>query len=423
MERDNHEAIKQYLEQLLGEIARVIANEKERDKARHESGDDYNVFSVLNLQRKEVTLHSAFIADLLDPKGSHCCGPAFLEAFLKVLGDDATVKFEDLSKVNVHTEYNIGPISKNGKRGGRIDILINDAHNAIVIENKIDAIDQKNQLLRYWNFCKENFERFELLYLNLDLTEPSEDSFGGEDFEYTLFSYKDDILSWVDECMKLCGQKVTLKETLKQYYNTLEEILGIMSAESTKELLSIATDDKNIESTLELFNNEFSIKKAIRMRFLKDLKKLAVKYDFSCNDEKFEDIAELKKDLSIEFIQKNSSGFYCIEIGEDSPANGFWYSISAISSEKCKVAFTRTLPQIWGNYDEKKKTKDYPFGWDFFWSESGRKGSGEWYNWDLPATLKDMHNGKMLSFIETEIFKKTVDGNLIGILEDNLIKS
>lgn len=120
MERDNHEAIKQYLEQLLGEIARVIANEKERDKARHESGDDYNVFSVLNLQRKEVTLHSAFIADLLDPKGSHCCGPAFLEAFLKVLGDDATVKFEDLSKVNVHTEYNIGPISKNGKRGGRI---------------------------------------------------------------------------------------------------------------------------------------------------------------------------------------------------------------------------------------------------------------------------------------------------------------
>ena len=35
------------------------------------SGENYNIFRILQMGSSEVRLHSAFIADLLNPKGNH----------------------------------------------------------------------------------------------------------------------------------------------------------------------------------------------------------------------------------------------------------------------------------------------------------------------------------------------------------------
>lgn len=47
------------------------------------SGVNFNVFRLLRMEEDEVRLHSRFIAELLDPKGSHGQGSAFLELFLR----------------------------------------------------------------------------------------------------------------------------------------------------------------------------------------------------------------------------------------------------------------------------------------------------------------------------------------------------
>lgn len=51
--------------------------------------------------------------------------------------------------------------------------------------------------------------------------------------------------------------------------------------------------------------------------------------------------------------------------------------------------------------------KEFPWGFSYLTDEN-RKCDKNWYDWDDPQTLADMHNGKMLKFMETrfEILKK-----------------
>ena len=46
------------------------------------TGEQFNVFSILEVETDEVKTHSAFLADLLSPQGSHRQGAAFLKLFL-----------------------------------------------------------------------------------------------------------------------------------------------------------------------------------------------------------------------------------------------------------------------------------------------------------------------------------------------------
>src|SRR5690606_29679619 len=112
----------------------------------------FNIFEILNLQTNEVRTHSAFLAELLDPKGSHLMGHVFLEAFLSELG---LSDFIDAESTNVSVEKHIGAVSDGLLRGGRLDIILQDKEGrSIVIENKIYAHQGKNQIGRYLEFNK-----------------------------------------------------------------------------------------------------------------------------------------------------------------------------------------------------------------------------------------------------------------------------
>ncbi len=116
------------LEQLLKEISRIVLKDRVQQEEKRNRGEIFNIFSVIGVQRKEVRLHSAFLAELLNPRGNHGLGDRFLVAFLeKVLGKD-NYSFETKT-TNVIVEYVIGTISEDGKRGGRIDILLTDKKN------------------------------------------------------------------------------------------------------------------------------------------------------------------------------------------------------------------------------------------------------------------------------------------------------
>lgn len=157
----------QNLQHLLSHISII---RKKYDEIAEITGENFNVFRVLGLTSNEVRTHSAFIAELLNPKGSHGCIDTFLKLFNERLRSsineqikessennnillDRIDKFSSSDKCNAFVEYYIGQINEDSTIGGRIDILLRDQNNLeIIIENKIYAYEQDNQLIRYYNY-------------------------------------------------------------------------------------------------------------------------------------------------------------------------------------------------------------------------------------------------------------------------------
>lgn len=105
----------------------------------------YNVFSVLSLEEKEK-IHTTFIAELLNPKGSHRLSKIFLDEFLNIIYKDLNKEELNLSDAEVKTEVQL--------EGRRIDICItlsdqNNSEIKIGIENKIHAFESEDQLKDY----------------------------------------------------------------------------------------------------------------------------------------------------------------------------------------------------------------------------------------------------------------------------------
>ena len=97
-------------------------------------GENFNVFSILKMESKENGTHSAFLGELLNPKGSHNFGSTFLQLFLDKIKDETI----GLDSAQVVLEYSIGTNNHITQTGGRVDIYIKDElNNTICIENKI----------------------------------------------------------------------------------------------------------------------------------------------------------------------------------------------------------------------------------------------------------------------------------------------
>ena len=109
------------IQRFFREVENICTHEQELQEERHRKGENYNLFSILNIERYELK-HSALIANLLDPKGSHGCGDAFLRAFFEIALKECAYPFEDCTHLHSYTEYYTGPIA--GDTGGRIDILV-----------------------------------------------------------------------------------------------------------------------------------------------------------------------------------------------------------------------------------------------------------------------------------------------------------
>ena len=171
------------IEFLLAEISEIYRQAEKNRLEKVKQGECFNVFNTIGLRTEEVRLHSAFLAELLNPQGTHGLSSLFLEAFFKRLG--LSNDYLDVNKVSQDIkERSIGSVTD--KEGGRIDIIIEDGKHAVLIENKIYAEDQKNQLLRYYNYGKDKYQDgFILIYLTLDGHEPNKCSLGNKKFAFT----------------------------------------------------------------------------------------------------------------------------------------------------------------------------------------------------------------------------------------------
>lgn len=111
------------------------------------SGENFNLLKLLKMGHYEVKTHSPILADLLSPKGTHGQGATFLKLFVKLLN----IADFDPESASVSMEKSIGEVTL--ESGGRIDLYITDGKGRkILIENKIYAREQENQLSRYYKY-------------------------------------------------------------------------------------------------------------------------------------------------------------------------------------------------------------------------------------------------------------------------------
>ena len=225
---------------LLEQVA-LISKRQDEDA----TGDMFNIFRVCGVNYYEKP-HSAILAEFLNPKGSHGLKSKFLDAFLRITLPDFSFETENAS---VHIEYSMAD--------GRIDILIEDASKkqGIVVENKLYAADQPEQLKRYNNFANERYkDNYRILYLTLWGKNATEQSGGGVD--YKSISYQKEITAWLEQCVEIAEENLPVREILKQYINHLKSIMNINMNPKIIELFSEKGDEvKDIVVYANQMNN------------------------------------------------------------------------------------------------------------------------------------------------------------------------
>lgn len=247
------------LQTFLDEV-KLIWKKSEVEKAEaHKRGEHFNIFNVLDLTSDETRTHSAFIAELLDPNGSHGLGDQFLQSFVNTIDCLKSWHF-DTQSAKVHKELSIGGKNEDCSEGGRIDIVVESNGKAIIIENKIYAGDQEKQLVRYYNYGTKNYSNgIRLLYLTLNGEDASEYSHEklviNED--YYAIAYNHEISDWLQRCIEFSARQPLVRETLIQYQNLINQLtMNNMDKNSQEELLKLMSDPKNIDSICSILNLE-----------------------------------------------------------------------------------------------------------------------------------------------------------------------
>lgn len=241
-----------HINQLLNEVHTISTSYQRVAEA---TGETFNLFSILQVETAEVSTHSNFIGELLNRRGTHGKGHTFLSKFLQVFG----IHDFDPATSEVYIEYFLGSIGEGYKSGGRIDILIKDAGgNVIMVENKIYAGEQRNQLLRY----RAAFPHGYLIFLTLNGTRSVEKA---DEVRYDVASYETHVLNWLEECKREAVDVPILRETIKQYINLIKKLTNqnLNQSMSRNIVERVLRDEDSLSALTLLVNSRHEILRAV----------------------------------------------------------------------------------------------------------------------------------------------------------------
>lgn len=182
-----------------------------------------NVAEIMNRHHLE-NQHSNIIAFLVNPSEIHN-HPEYGYLFLNMLKEKGLgIEGKEIYKVfreNSTDEFR------------RMDIFIETDSDFIIIENKINAGDQENQIKDYVEYVKKHYEvsnNVFVCYLTKFGVEPSEKSITKEQLnilrknnQFVSLSYSDDVLNWLNE-LKVKENEDVLKSGIIQYIDVVKEI-------------------------------------------------------------------------------------------------------------------------------------------------------------------------------------------------------
>ena len=340
------------------EGASICALEQAQQEERNRKGENYNLFSILSIERYELK-HSALIANLLDPKGSHGCGDAFLRAFFEIALKERAYPFEDCTHLHSYTEYYTGPIA--GDTGGRIDILVKSSHYGLIIENKIYAGDQDKQLTRYDNYGKETFgaDGYLLVYLTLygyDASKESTATKSAEEVGYLRLSYAKDILLWLKECVRLADNKPLVRESLNQYIRTIKQLTyQDMNQEDIQKIIDLAVDHPEVVATLS--SKRDAIAEGIREKYIfAKLKEYADQKGWLYDDS---ESSYNEEEPKIRFRKEGWDGSIIISADSENKKSNYGWWMNLWIGIDSKEAGAKKLACL------EKQSPEYPMGWEY----------------------------------------------------------
>lgn len=360
------------IKDLFSQLLALHHAEQERLKKEEEEGKCFNVFSALNMCSDEVRLHSRLLATLLNPEANHGLGNEFLKLFLIALGlpeDYITHCKEQI------VERPIGEVTETN--GGRIDIILEDREHAVIIENKIYAGDQPNQLLRYYNYGVKTFgeNNFKLVYLTLYGSDPSPYSLGGEHFEFIKLSYAQDILKLLEDFVPTQPQK-PVHRTIKDYITIIKQLTHQdMETKYQQSIIeeAIKSDYIDVTSELLLLNEQIG-DKLIKDHIIEPLIGLGFKQRQDDNEALWRDLNE-----SYAIVIKTDDRTYWREV---------WIGISP------KNGYEQPSKKLDCFTDE--PTSNYPYGWSWISDNANN-------DWHDPAQYPAIGKEEVLKWIKNKI--------------------
>lgn len=319
------------------EKAEMIYAEYENQKKKE--GLDYNIFSLLDVERKELETHENMIYNILAMSQKRGMQVSFVKLFLEVMG--LPKKFL-VCEWSVEREYDIG--------GGRIDLFFQSKGKeklCVVVELKIDADDQYAQLKRYDTYCKKNYEdNYRIIYLTLECREATEKSLVGinNDKKILNCSFLENILEWLDKCSDICKEERQEDSFIRQYMILVKKITNEEHMENKVKELIVGSDKikacRAIAKALEEVKDD--IRYELFERLAKKLKKHCIEWDCEYPICKIRDIYVRNKKVSI-----------CISVEGD---NELIYCVLYYCDEDRKVinsnAFKRSNKQIANTVEE-----------------------------------------------------------------------
>lgn len=371
---------------LISEVQKYLDYRNVEIELQRRQGVFFNLFHVLGIERKE-TRHSAFLAELLNPQGSHGQQDRFLRLFIQQLPFLREIQWDTKNAYAIIEEV-IPQNDNKPQETGRMDIVIHCGDDAIIIENKIDAGDQEQQLLRYYHYAQRVVKgKFVILYLTLDGKEATEWStnqklIAGE--HYFQISYRDDINAWLNHCEDSIRNLTNLHSTLCQYHQIIKDLTNT-NMEQDNQILNLMLE--NNEVVLELANNIENWRSAIKEKaivklkeFLKNIayqRDLILSYDDNSN--------------TFEFKRNKDSLIAHTFSWEGRSASAWFYGVRPVSGNEYKKHYKL-------NCFNQSPTNYWPFGWQWF-KEELQKPTPYYADQYYVYLLDDKHFQSFTSFI------------------------
>ncbi|WP_333874871.1 PDDEXK-like family protein [Methylobacter sp.] len=229
-------------------------------------------FNSFKFIRPDEMKLSEILAVLLNPQGDHEQGDIFLQLLFAEI--DLTYP-NNTRNIKVGCEVSTDRIEN---RSRRIDIEINFGdHFGVAIENKPWAYDQFQQLIDYAKQMDAKFEKWCLIYLSGDDSDPNDDSASPaqletweENNQYKKINFGQ-IVGWLKKCEAQC-QADHVRHFLRDFISYCKsEFLGETDMVDANLIRDFALKSENLELALAIGQQMTAIKEELLKKFVTDL--------------------------------------------------------------------------------------------------------------------------------------------------------
>lgn len=252
------------MQKIIDKVSEIL---EEYQGDRDKRGLDYNIFTLMDIERDEVTTHEHMIYTILNDRRNLNLREEIVESFLINMGLSKSFSNE---KWDVERQYYT-------ENNGIMDLFFRTSGHSkkcVVVELKVDAVDQPKQLKRYEEYVLENFYKgnsnrnHRIIYLTLDGRNPSGQSC--EDMQYPKKllrnSFGENLLPWLESCVEKCKEYDVDSSYIQQYKILVTKLTEEESME--KDIAGLIKSSEEMKACLALEKALPIIKGQILYKFM-----------------------------------------------------------------------------------------------------------------------------------------------------------